>query len=197
MKNINERLNKVYDFTIDFIKENGFPPSVREICLQLNIKSTATAYSYIEKLRNKGLLDKSPQKKRAITPTIKCNYKSLPLVGTVSAGSPILAVENIEGYYPIPEEFSSGSVEFALKVQGDSMIDAGIYDKDIIIVHQTNTAKNGEIVVALIDDSATVKRYFYRNGKVILHPENANYSDMIFNDGVTILGIVKGLLRKF
>ncbi|MBO5067741.1 MAG: transcriptional repressor LexA [Clostridia bacterium] len=197
MKKIDEKLDKVYNFTIDFISDNGFPPSVREICSKLNIKSTATAYSYIEKLKARGLLDKSPLKKRAITVSNrKSDYKSIPLVGTVRAGAPIFAVENLEGYYPLPDEFNTGGTEFALRVQGDSMINAGIYENDIIIVNQQNNANNGDIVVALVEDGATVKRLFKRNGKVILHPENDTLKDMIF-DNVIVLGVVKGLMRKF
>ncbi len=197
MKKIDEKLDKVYNFTIDFISDNGFPPSVREICSKLNIKSTATAYSYIEKLKARGLLDKSPLKKRAITVSNrKSDYKSIPLVGTVRAGAPIFAVENLEGYCPLPDEFNTGGTEFALRVQGDSMINAGIYENDIIIVNQQNNANNGDIVVALVEDGATVKRLFKRHGKVILHPENDTLKDMIF-DNVIVLGVVKGLMRKF
>ena len=188
MKKIDEKLNKVYNFTVEFISDNGFPPSVREICEKLNIKSTATAYSYIEKF---------PLKKRAITVANRANeFRSIPLIGTIRAGSPIFAVENLEGYYPLPDELNTGGTEFALRVQGDSMINAGIFENDIIIVNQQNHASNGEIVVALIEDSATVKRFYRKNGKIILHPENDSMEDMIF-DNVTILGIVKGLMRKF
>jgi repressor LexA len=197
MKKIHERLNAVYNYTVDFIDDNGFPPSVREICAKLNIKSTATAYSYIERLKNMGLLDKSPQKKRAISLQSKLDFKKIPLVGTISAGSPIFAVENLDGYYPLPSDFSSSGNEFALKVKGNSMINAGIYENDIIIVNQQNTANNGEIVVALIDDSATVKRFYKKKGKIILHPENDELEDMVFNCNVNILGVVKGLFRKF
>ena len=197
MKKIDEKLNKVYNFTVEFISDNGFPPSVREICEKLNIKSTATAYSYIEKLKARGLLEKSPLKKRAITVANRANeFRSIPLIGTIRAGSPIFAVENLEGYYPLPDELNTGGTEFALRVQGDSMINAGIFENDIIIVNQQNHASNGEIVVALIEDSATVKRFYRKNGKIILHPENDSMEDMIF-DNVTILGIVKGLMRKF
>ena len=196
MKKIEEKLEQVYKFTVSFINDNGFPPSVREICTQLNIKSTATAYSYIEKLKARGLLDKSPLKKRALALSHKTNdFKSVPIVGTVRAGSPIFAIENLDGYCPIPDEFNTGGTEFALKVQGDSMINAGIYENDIIIVNQQNDANNGEIVVALVDDSATVKRFYKKGGKIILHPENDYLSDMIF-DNVVILGVVKGLMRK-
>ncbi len=197
MKKIDEKINQVYKFTVEFINDNGFPPSVREICAKLNIKSTATAYTYLEKLKDKGLLDKSPLKKRAISVVQQSQkFKSIPLVGTITAGEPIFAVENLEGYYPLPEEMNGGGVEFALRVKGESMINAGIYDKDIIIVHQQNSAENGEIVVALVDDSATVKRFYKKNGKFILRPENDSMSDMIF-DEVSILGVVKGLMRKF
>ena len=198
MRNIDEKLKKVYEFTLDFINENGFPPSVREICSQLNIKSTATAYSYLEKLKSKGLLDKSPLKKRAITLSQKpSSFKSIPIVGTVRAGEPIFAVENLEGYYPLPEEFDNGGNEkFALKVTGDSMINAGIFDKDVIIVNRQSTAEHGEIVVALVEDGATVKRFYKIDGKIVLHPENDYLKDMIF-DEVQILGVVKGLMRKF
>ena len=197
MKKTEEKVLKVYDFTVDFIKENGFPPSVREICTKLNIKSTATAYGYIEKLKTMGLLEKSPMKKRALTLSSnnKTSFKSIPLVGTISAGAPIFAVENLEGYYPLPEEFDNGGTEFALKVRGDSMINAGIFENDVIIVNQQNTANNGEIVVALIEDSATVKRFYKKDGKIILHPENDSMHDMVFDD-VLILGVVKGLMRK-
>ena len=196
MKKIDEKLSRVYDFTVEYISQNGFPPSIREICSKLNIKSTATAYSYLEKLKARGVLEKMPNKKRAIALAVKqSEFRSVPLIGTISAGAPIFAVENLEGYCPIPDEFSSGGNEFALKVKGESMINAGIYDGDIIIVHQQHDAENGQIVVALVDDCATVKRFFAKDGKIILHPENDSMSDMIF-DQVSVLGIVKGLMRK-
>lgn len=195
---LEEKLNQVYDFTVDFIEQNGFSPSVRDICEKLNIKSTATAYSYLNRLKEKGLISATPLKKRALClpNEKKISFKSIPLVGVIRAGSPIFAVENLEGYYPLPEDFLGNGNEFALKVQGESMINAGIYDGDVIIVNQQNTANNGEIVVALIDDSATVKRFYKKDGKIILHPENDQLEDMIY-DEVVILGIVKGLFRKF
>jgi len=197
MKKIDEKINKVYNFTVEFINDNGYPPSVREICSKLNIKSTATAYSYIERLKSMGLLEKSPLKKRSLTLAQKVNdFKSIPLLGTIRAGAPIFAVENLDGYYPLPKDFVTGGEEFALRVVGDSMVDAGIYSGDIIIVNKQNSANNGEIVVALIDDSATVKRFYKKDGKIILHPENSFMEDMIF-DEVYILGVVKGLMRKF
>lgn len=197
-KELSDKLNSVYKFTSDYINDNGFPPSVREICSKLNIKSTATAYSYIEKLRKKGLIDKSPMKKRALKlsrPVIS-NQGQIPLIGTVRAGTPIFAVENLDGYYPLPPDFIGFKDDFfALRVSGDSMINAGIYDKDVIIVKKQNYAENGEIVVALVDDSATVKRFYLEKNKIILHPENDEMEDLIFDDA-KILGIVKGLYRK-
>lgn len=196
MKNIDEKIQQVYDFTVNYVNENGFPPSVREICAKLKIKSTATAYSYIERLKEKGLINKAPSKKRALTLSKNRFSKSVPLLGVVRAGSPVFAVENLEGYVPLPDEFDDGSDFFALNVQGDSMINAGIYDGDIIIVRKSCTAQNGEIIVALVDDGATVKRFYKKDDKVVLHPENDNLEDMIF-DEVSILGTVKGLIRKF
>lgn len=197
MKKINEKTDKVYKFIIDYIDNNGYPPSIREICAKLNIKSTATAYSYIDRLKQRGLLEKSPMKKRALTPaTKKTAFTSIPLIGTITAGTPIFAVENLEGYCPLPEDFNGTEDDFALRVSGESMINAGIYDKDIIIVKKCDTADNGNIVVALIDDSATVKRFYKKDGKIVLHPENDFMTDMVF-DNVQILGIVKGLIRKF
>lgn len=196
MKTTKEKINNVYNFVVDFINDTGYPPSVREICEKLNIKSTATAYSYLEKLKEQGLLDKSPQKKRALAVANKpTTFKCVPLIGTISAGVPIFAVENLEGYYPIPDELDNNGENFALKVKGDSMINAGIYENDIIIVSKQNSAVNGEIVVALVDDSATVKRFYKKGNKIILHPENDAYEDMYFSN-VSILGVVKGLMRK-
>ncbi len=197
MKNIDEKINNVYKFTSQYIDENGFPPSVREICAKLHIKSTATVYSYLGKLQERGLLSKSPLKKRALTViSNKPEFKSIPLLGEITAGIPIFAVENLDGYIALPKELGYNNSDFALRVHGESMINAGICDKDIIIVSEQSTADNGEIVVALIDDSATVKRFYQKNGKIILHPENDFMDDIILDD-VQILGVVKGLMRKF
>ncbi len=195
-EDLQNKINEVYNFTVEYIDEYGFPPSIREICDKLKIKSTATAYSYVEKLKKQGLLEKSPLKKRAITLQNKRPvFRSIPIIGEIRAGLPITAVENLEGHCPLPDDIVGENI-FALKVTGDSMINAGIYDKDTIIVIQQNTAENGEIVVALIDDSATVKRFYKKDGKIVLHPENDQMEDMIF-DNVQILGVVKGLVRKF
>ena len=195
-KELNDKLNKVYQYTSDYIKENGFPPSVREICAKLNIKSTATAYSYIEKLQAKGLLDKCPNKKRAIKLPQSAKRSGIPLLGVIRAGTPIFAVENLDGYYPLPPDMGEEKDCFALRVTGNSMINAGIYDNDVIIVKKQPYAENGEIVVAMVEDSATVKRFYKEKSRIVLHPENDDMEDLIY-DNVTILGIVKGLFRKF
>ncbi len=197
MSKIDDKLEKLYNYVIKYQDEYGYPPTVRDICSDLQIKSTATAHYYLEKLSDKGLIKKSDDKKRAIT--VKGNTSkafSVPLIGTVTAGTPILAVENLEGYYPLPIEFKTSEPTFILKVKGDSMINAGILDGDKIIVKKQETADNGDIVVALIDDSATVKRFYNRNGKIILHPENDDMQDIIV-ENAQIIGVVLGLTRKF
>lgn len=191
------KLIMVMDYIRKFSEENGYTPSVREICKECGIKSTATAHSYIEKLQDRGYLNKATNKKRSVT-IGKSSGVSIPLIGTVTAGQPIFAYENYEDYYTFPVGEFRGEDLFMLRVQGTSMIDAGIMNGDKIIVHRQNTAENGEIVVALVEDSATVKRFYRREGKIVLHPENEALSDMIFEDGeVSILGKVVGLMRNY
>ena len=193
------KMQEVFEFINRFNDENGFPPTVREICKELEIKSTATVYDYINALRDKGYLSKAAGKRRAVSVKSSDNVR-VPLIGTVTAGQPILATENYEGPYSLPAAEFRGSDLFLLRVQGESMIDAGIFDGDKVVVQKQQTAENGEIVVALFDDGisegATVKRYFRRDGKHILHPENAALSDFVL-DEVTILGKVVGLLRSY
>ena len=192
-----EKLVKVMDYIRKFSEENGYTPSIREICKECGIKSTATAHSYIEKLQNKGYLNKKENKKRAVA-IGKGVGVSIPLIGTVTAGQPIFAYENYEDYYTFPVNEFKGEELFMLRVEGTSMIDAGIENGDKIIVRRQQTAQDGEIVVALVEDSATVKRLFRKNGMVILHPENESLSDMIFEPNqVTILGKVVGLMRNY
>lgn len=197
MGKIDIKLDELYVYIQKYIENNGFAPTVRDICSDMQIKSTATAHYYLNKLKERGLVIKPNDKKRAIS--IKSKFDApitVPLIGTVTAGTPILAVENFEGYYPIPQEFSTDSDLFMLKVKGDSMINAGIFDGDKIIVKKQETANNGDIVVCLIDDSATVKRFFSKDGKIILHPENDLMEDIILDEAY-ILGLVVGLMRKF
>ncbi len=193
----NEKLMKVMDYIRKFTEENGYTPSVREIGVECGIKSTATVHSYLEKLKTRGLLSKADNKKRSMT-IGKSAGISIPLIGTVTAGQPIFAYENYEDYYTFPVGEFKGEEFFMLRVEGTSMIDAGIMNGDKIIVRRQQTAENGEIVVALVDDSATVKRFYRRDGHIVLHPENEALSDMIFEDGeVSILGKVVGLMRNY
>lgn len=192
-----EKLIKVMDYIRKFSEENGYTPSVREIGKECGIKSTATVHSYIEKLQSKGYLNKTDNKKRAVT-IGKGSGVTVPLIGTVTAGQPIFAYENYEDYYTFPTGEFRGDELFMLRVQGTSMIDAGIMDGDKIIVRRQQTAENGEIVVALVEDSATVKRFYKKDGHVVLHPENEALSDMIFApEEVSILGKVVGLMRSY
>lgn len=182
----------VFKFIQEFISENGYAPCVREVCKACNIKSTATAFTVINRLKERGLLEKSDVKRRAIS--LKSKTVSVPIVGTVAAGQPIFANESYDGYVSLPDNFFSGEDLFMLNVQGTSMIKIGIFNGDKVVVRKQDTADNGDIVVALVDDSATVKRFFKRNGKFILHPENDDMEDLIY-DNVSILGKVVGLMR--
>lgn len=193
-----EKLIRVMDYIRKFSEDYGYTPSVREIAKECGIKSTATVHSYIEKLQTRGYLNKTENKKRAVT-IGKSSGVTIPLLGTVTAGQPIFAYENYEDYYTFPIGEFRGDDLFMLNVSGTSMIDAGILDGDKIIVRRQQTAKNGDIVVALVNDeeAATVKRFYARDGKIILHPENELLSDLIYDDGqISILGKVIGLVRN-
>lgn len=195
------KLYDVLDFINRYCDENGFPPTVRDICKSLGIKSTATVYDYINRLKSMGLLNKTENKKRAVAVT-RSDSVRIPLLGTVTAGQPIFATENYDGYYTLPSAEFKGDGLFMLRVKGESMIDAGIFDGDKIVVRRQENAENGDIVVALFDDGisegATVKRFFRRNGKIVLHPENPTMEDFVLDEGsgVQILGRVIGLLRS-
>lgn len=189
------KMQAVLEFINEYNAEYGYAPTVREICAELNIKSTASAYYYLEKLKDEGWLSKSPNKNRAVS--FKKNASvNIPLIGTVTAGQPIFAYENYEDYYSFPAGSFRGSELFMLSVQDESMIDAGIYNGDKIVVRKQQTAENGDIVVALLDDSATVKRFYKRDGHFVLHPENETMQDIVVSE-VAILGIVIGLVRTF
>lgn len=192
-------LQNIKEFIENYVNDNGFPPSVRDICGGLNIKSTATVFKYVDKLNELGLVQKCPQKTRAINVLEgrmkKEDFSSVPLVGKIAAGIPITAIENIEDTYSLPTKMFSGEL-FMLTVSGTSMIDAGIFDGDNVIIQKTETAENGEIVAALIDDSATVKRFYKEKDQIRLHPENKAFSDIIVKNCV-ILGKVVGLIRKY
>ena len=196
---LNVQEKRVFDYLKEQIREKGYPPSIREICAALNFKSTSSVHQYIARLAEKGHIDKGDLKTRAIKivgdePTI-----SIPIVGKVAAGEPILAQENIEDYFSIGESFFSQSdlknETFVLKVQGESMINAGINNGDYIIVSKENTARNGQIVVAMIDGNATVKTFYKEKDHVRLQPENDTMEPIIVKD-VQIVGKVVGLFRK-
>lgn len=196
---LNVQEKRVFDYLKEQIREKGYPPSIREICAALNFKSTSSVHQYIARLAEKGYIDKGDLKTRAIKivgdePTI-----SIPIVGKVAAGEPILAQENIEDYFSIGESFFSQSdlknETFVLKVQGESMINAGINNGDYIIVSKENTARNGQIVVAMIDGNATVKTFYKEKDHIRLQPENDTMEPIIVKD-VQIVGKVVGLFRK-
>ena len=190
------KLIKVMDYIRRFSEENGYMPSVREIGANCMIKSTATVHSYLERLQEKGYLNKVENKKRAVTLS-KSGTVNIPLLGTVTAGQPVFAYENYEEYYSFPLGEFRGDDLFMLHVRGTSMIKAGICDGDKIVVHRQTNANDGDIVVALVGDNATVKRLYRKNGKVILHPENDVLDDFVFEPGeVSLLGKVVGLIRN-
>lgn len=191
---------------IEYIKEcilkKGFPPSVRDICQAVGLKSTSSVHSQLENLEKKGFIRRDKFNSRSIEivdddfQLSRREVVNVPIIGTITAGQPILAVENIEDYFPIPTEMMPNAITFMLKVRGDSMIGAGILDGDEIIVKQQNTADNGDYVVAMIDDSVTVKTFYKEDGHIRLQPENDSMDPMIF-DHVDILGKVIGVFRLF
>ncbi len=193
---------QIFNFLKSEIRKKGYPPSVREICDAVSLSSTSTVHSHLEALEKKGCIKRSPAKNRSIEILESDFYNNakdfvnVPIVGEVTAGIPILAVENIEDYFPIPVDYVHNDAVFMLKVKGDSMIEAGIFDKDLVLVRQQPTANNGDIVVALLEDSATVKTFYRENGHIRLQPENPAFEPIITKD-VSILGKVIGLFRRF
>ena len=183
---------EILTFLQQFTQENGYAPSVREICAAVGLQSTATVHYHLNALREAGLISMDEMKKRTISLPGGGRAGRIPVVGVVTAGQPILAVENIEGY--IPWDGQAGC--FALRVRGDSMINAGILSGDKVVVRPQSTAENGEIVVALLDDSATVKRFQKKGGRVWLLPENPDY-EPIDGTHATILGKVKAVIREY
>ncbi|MHB1485193.1 MAG: transcriptional repressor LexA [Saccharofermentanales bacterium] len=203
---IDSTLNKIYDYITKFLDQEGYPPSVREICKGTGIKSTSTVHSHLKRLQDSGKLDYTAGRRRAISLTgsgikqdaiFNNSIMQLPLVGVVTAGVPILAQENIERTLPFPSDFfaNKGDV-FVLQVKGDSMVNAAILDNDYVIIQKQSTARTGEYVVALIDDEATVKTLIKIGGKPYLKPENPKY-DLIpfYNENCQILGKVVGVFR--
>ena len=199
---ISGKQREILEYIKDEILRKGYPPAVREICEAVGLKSTSSVHSHLEKKKKNGYIRRDPTKPRAIEimddsfQMVRHEMASIPIVGTVAAGEPILAVENIEGYFPLPVEMAPNSESFVLKVKGDSMINAGIFNGDQIFVECCNTARNGDTVVAMIEDGATVKTFYKENGHFRLQPENDTMAPIIL-DKVTILGKAIGLYRKF
>lgn len=191
---------QILEFLKSEVEKKGYPPSVREICHAVNLKSTSTVHGHLSRLEKKGFIRRNPTKPRAIEILDRKEQKDfikVPIVGTITAGTPILAVQNIEDTFPIPSNYVNWNENvFMLRVKGESMIDAGIFHRDLILVRQQSFADNGDIVVALLDDSATVKTYYKEQGHIRLQPQNISMSPIIVAD-VKILGKVIGLFRKF
>lgn len=199
---ISKKQQEILDYIKECILQKGYPPAVREICEAVNLKSTSSVHSHLGTLEKNGYIRRDPTKPRCIE-IVEDSFNlsrreliNVPIVGTVTAGQPILAVENIESYFPITPDFVSNREVFMLKVRGDSMINAGIFDGDLLLVEQTPSAQNGDIVIALLDDSVTVKRFFKENDHFRLQPEN-DFMSPIITDKLEIVGKAIGLFRSF
>lgn len=204
---ITDKQQRVLNYVKEQMKKEGYAPSVREICQALGLKSTSTVHGYLSRLQKNGYIQKAALKPRTIRITDgdsievdKPFYTSkemveVPIVGRVAAGEPLLAVENIEDSFPLPVDFVGNSESFMLRVRGDSMIEAGILDGDLVLVKKQDTAQNGEIVVALVDDGATVKTFYKEKGFIRLQPQNS-FMQPILVPTCTILGKVAGVFRK-
>lgn len=197
---ISPKQQEILDYIKSQILERGFPPAVRDICDAVHLKSTSSVHSHLETLEKNGFIRRDPTKPRAIEILddsfnfTRREMVNVPMIGRVAAGEPILAEQNIENYFPIPMEFMPNNQTFMLKVKGESMINAGIFDGDLVLVEQCQTARNGEIVVALIEDGATVKTFYKEKAAIRLQPENDSMDPIIVTD-VKILGKVIGVFR--
>ena len=201
---ISQKQKEILEYIKQEILNKGYPPAVREICEAVHLKSTSSVHSHLETLEKNGYIRRDPTKPRAIEimdDTFNLTRRevvNVPMVGRVAAGEPILASENVESYFPIPTEFMPNEKTFMLKVKGESMINAGIFDGDNILVKQQSTASNGDMVVALVEDSATVKTYYKEDGHYRLQPENDTMEPIIVDkDQLKILGKVFGVFRFF
>lgn len=200
---ISKKQSEILEYIKNEILNRGFPPSVREICEAVNLKSTSSVHSHLETLEKNGYIRRDPTKPRAIE-IVDDNFNlvrretvNVPIIGKVAAGQPLLAVENVEGYFPIPSEYMPNNKTFMLVVQGDSMVNVGIFNGDYVVVEQQPTAENGQKVVALIDDSATVKTFYKEDGHIRLQPENDSMEPIIVepDQPFQILGKVIGVFR--
>lgn len=198
MSGLTERQRQVLDYIRRATRRDGYPPTVREICTELDLSSPSTVHAHLANLERQGYLRRDPSKPRALE--LADDYRPpwpLPLVGRVAAGMPLLAEQNVEEYLEVPSVLRKGDDDFVLRVRGDSMADAGILDGDFIVVHQQESAQNGEIVVALVEDEATTKRFFRDDDCVRLEPENDLYEPILLDaDAVTVVGRVVGVLRR-
>lgn len=199
---ISEKQKEILEFMKHEILTKGYPPTVRDICEAVKLKSTSSVHSHLETLEKNGYIRRDPTKPRAIE-IIDDNFNltrremvNVPLLGRVAAGEPILATENIDSYFPVPAEYMPNAESFMLKVKGESMINAGIFDGDQILVEKCSTARNGDMVVALVEDSATVKTFYKEAGHIRLQPEN-DTMDPIIVENCEILGKVFGVFRFF
>ena len=199
---ITDKQREILEYMKEQILSKGYPPSVREICTAVHLKSTSSVHSHLETLEKNGYIRRDPTKPRAIEivdDTFQLTRRELvnvPILGKVAAGQPLLADNNINGYFPIPPEYVHNAQTFMLTVRGESMINAGIFDGDLILVEQTSVARNGDIVVALIDDSATVKTFYKEDHYIRLQPENDTMDPIIVQDCM-IMGKIIGLYRQF
>lgn len=199
---ISEKQKEILEYVKNHIINRGYPPTVRDICEAVSLKSTSSVHSHLETLEKKGYIRRDPTKPRAIEIMDDCfnltrrEMVNVPMIGNVAAGQPILAVENIESYFPVPAEFMPNADAFMLKVKGESMINAGIFDGDNILVEKCSTAENGDMVVALVEDSATVKTFYKEADHIRLQPENDNMLPIIVPD-CQVLGKVFGVFRFF
>lgn len=199
---ISAKQQQILEFIKEEILKKGYPPAVREICEAVHLKSTSSVHSHLETLEKNGYIRRDPTKPRAIEivddsfQMVRREMASIPIIGTVAAGQPIFAQQNIEGYFPVPTDVLPPGETFILNVKGDSMINAGIFEGDQLFIQQCNTARNGDIVVALVDDSATVKTFYKENGHIRLQPEN-DTMEPIFVQDCAILGKVFGVFRIY
>ncbi len=200
---ISAKQQEILEYIKSEILNRGFPPAVREICEAVNLKSTSSVHAHLESLEKNGYIRRDPTKPRAIEilddsfSLVRREMANVPIVGRVAAGQPILAEENVSSYFPIPTEYLPNKQCFILEVKGESMINAGIFEGDKLLVGQQNTAQNGEIIVALIDDSATVKTFYKEDGYYRLQPENDTMDPIIVHGDLEILGKVYGVMRFY
>lgn len=201
MRKGDEKLEKIYNYLQQFSDENGFPPSVREIAAEFNIKSTSTVQYYLEKLRENGQIAHANNKKRVVVINSKNRVQAnfVPLIGNVSAGQGILAVENREGEFPLPQSMFAGNDIYLLRVEGESMINAGIDNGDYVVVRVQDEVEIGEIAVVLWQDKATIKRLKETTPNLVLHPENDTMEDIVISpdEAPVVIGKVVGCIKKF